>query len=579
MGRSDQVAVTGAAPAVTLLRLTLENVGLIARAELEFGAGLTVVTGETGSGKTMLLGGLALALGGRAESDVVRAGAERARVSLEIAPDAALRARLAAAGFALADDDDVIVHREVLAGGRSQARINGVAAGASQVRDAIGTLVDIVSQHEAQRLLAPAYAIDLLDRYAGAPALALRDDVRERCDDVREARARLAALRDDDGRALARIEFARFALAEIDAAAIADDNEDERLRERRDVLADAERILASLAAASAALEDEGGAVDALGAAESGLAALARYGERFAELAAAAGALQSDANELAARIAREREAIELDPAELDALSARLDALDRLKKKYGGTLAEVGAQRETFAAAIADVDERDTRIAQAERAVREREAALAARAAELTALRADAAGALARAVRDELAALAMPAATLEVALEPLAEIGPHGGERAELRFAANPGELLRPLARVASGGELSRVLLALVVVLADRRERTALVFDEIDAGIGGATASAVGARLARLAENAQVVCVTHLAQIASFGDAHVALRKHARGEATTIEALPLDARGRTAEIARMLAGDERGVALEHAGALIDASRRTAQAARAR
>jgi DNA repair protein RecN (Recombination protein N) len=171
---------------------------------------------------------------------------------------------------------------------------------------------------------------------------------------------------------------------------------------------------------------------------------------------------------------------------------------------------------------------------------------------------------------LRALAMPAARLRIALESLDAVGPHGAERAELRFTANPGEPERALARVASGGELSRVLLALVVVLADRRERTALVFDEIDAGIGGATASAVGVRLARLARTAQVVCVTHLAQIASYGDAHVALRKRARGDETTIAAVVLDGDARRSEIARMLSGGERGVALEHAAELMTTAR---------
>ncbi len=557
----------------SLLRLTIENVGLIARAELDFANALTVVTGETGSGKTMLLGALGLALGERADSESVRGGAERARVALEIAPDDGLRARLAEAGFVLAADDDLIVQREVLASGRSQARINGIPASASQLRELVGTLVDVVSQHEAQRLLAPAYALDLVDRFGGEETLALRDAVRKLHERTRAARERLARLRDDGE--LARAEFARFALGEIDAAAVEDDGEDERLRARRDLLANAERILAALGLASAAFEDEGGAVDALGAAETALAGLARYGEAFAELGGAAAALQSEANELAARIARERDAIELDPAELDALTERLDALDRLKKKYGGTLAAVRARRETLAGEIAEVDDRDARLAAAARELAATEAALRERAEALGARRRAAANAIERAVRVELTALAMPAARLRIALDPLPEPAASGLERAELRFAANPGEPERGLARVASGGELSRVLLALTVVLADRRERTALVFDEIDAGIGGATASAVGARLARLAETAQVVCVTHLAQIASHGDAHLALRKRASKSATTIEAVALEPGARQAEIARMLSGGEGLLALEHAGELISTARSRAGA----
>ncbi|MDB5093269.1 MAG: recN, partial [Candidatus Eremiobacteraeota bacterium] len=423
---------------MTLLRMTVENVGLIERAEVAFSDGLTVVTGETGSGKTMLLGGLRLALGERADADTVRSGAERARVVLEIAPDEGLRASLAAAGFTLADDDDLIVQREVLAEGRSQGRINGIPAGASQLRELIGTLVDVISQHQAQRLLAPAYALELLDRFAGPQALAARGEVRRLYDDVQAARERLRALRDADGRATARAEFARFARDEIDAAAVASDDEDERLRERRDVLANAERIGAALASASAALENEGGAVDAFGACESALVGLTRYGERFAELAGAASALQSDANELAARIAREREAVDLDPAELDALTARLDALDRLKKKYGGSLAAMQAQRDAFAADVADVDDREVRIAAADREASALEGALRAAAQRLSASRRKAAEAIEEAVRAELAALEMPAARLRVALEALEAVGVTGAERAELRFAANPGE---------------------------------------------------------------------------------------------------------------------------------------------
>src|SRR5581483_8650425 len=268
------------------------------------------------------------------------------------------------------------------------------------------------------------------------------------------ARARLAALRDEDGRALARAEFARYALGEIDAARVEGDDEDARLRERRDLLSNAERIASALGIAAAALEDDAGAVDALGAAETALLGVARYGERFGDLAGAASALQSEANELAARIARERDAIELDPAELDAVVARLDALDALKKKYGGTLAAVREQREAFAAQVADVDDRDARVAAAERDAAAHGAALAAEARALTARRAEAAAAIERAVAGELAAMAMPAARLRVALEPLDETGPRGADRAELRFAANPGEAERPLARVASGGAVAR-----------------------------------------------------------------------------------------------------------------------------
>ncbi len=553
-----------------LLRATIDDFGLIAHAEVEFSAGLTVFSGETGSGKTMLLGALRFALGDRTETEMIRGGAARARVVLEIKPDDTLRAHMAENGFVLADDDDAIVSRELLATGRSQARINGVAASASQLRALGAAVVDVVGQHDAQRLLAPAFALEIVDRFAGAEALEDGADVRRLFAELQLVREQLTALQADDGRALAQLEFARFAAAEIDEAGI-EEQEDERLRERRDVLSNADRILTALSSASAALEDEGGAVDALGSAAVTLSAIARYGQQFAALGEATAALQSEINDIAARIGRESEAVEADPAELDAVLARLDRLDRLKKKYGGSLAAVRETRAGFAALIEGDTSRDERIAVLEREAARLGLQLEDRAAALSARRRAAARELDTQVAAELAALAMPAARFSVVFEPLDRVGPGGAERAEFRLAPNPGEPQRSIAKSASGGELSRVLLALIVVSADRRDRTALVFDEIDAGIGGATAVAVGTRLGRLARGAQIVVVTHLAQIASRADLHHALRKRDVRGATVIELETLGARqARLEEIARMLSGDANPVSLEHAATLVAGTR---------
>jgi len=339
------------------------------------------------------------------------------------------------------------------------------------------------------------------------------------------------------------------------------------LRERRDVLANAEKITSALAIANASLEAEDGVVDSLGTAATALGTIARYGESFATLAAALGVLQSDANDLAARIARETEAIDADPVELEALAARLDAIERLKKKYGGSIAAVHATRAEFAALLERDAGRDARVATLEASCAALEVELRERATALGIARRRAASELEGLVAAELTALAMPAARFSVAFEALERIGAGGAERAELRLSPNPGEPERPLAKSASGGELSRVLLALIVALADRRERTALVFDEIDAGIGGATALVVGTRLGRLAGAGQVIVVTHLAQIAAWAQAHVVLRKRDVGATTQIEVEALDAHEeRHAEIARMLAGNTSAVALEHAAALL-------------
>jgi DNA repair protein RecN (Recombination protein N) len=552
----------------SLLRLTIDNVGLIAHAQVEFGESFTAFTGETGSGKTMLLGALDAVLGGRVERELIRG--ERLRVALEVAADDGLRAQLATMGIELAPDDDIVIVREVTAAGRSQARINGVAVSASQLRALGDGLVDAVGQGEAHRLLEPAFARDLLDRFAGEVALAARERLRARYDERKMLRAERDALRDGGERALAEREFARFARGEIEAAAL-EDGEDERLRERREILSNAERIANALTSARAALEDERGAVDALGDAMQGLTAIARFGTPFAALAESAGALQADAGTLAAEIARALDDVELDPNELESVSARLDAIETLKKKYGASIGAILAARDRFVATLeADVG-RDERLSTLERDLAALDDAIAADAATLRTERSAAIPACERQVADELHALAMPAARFSVALEPLDEIAAHGGDRIEFRFSANPGEPERALARIASGGERSRVLLALVVVLSDRRDARAFVFDEIDAGIGGATAVAVGARLQRLAAVAQVVCVTHLAQIASWAGTHYVLRKYDDGGETTIEVVALHADDdRLAEIARMLSGDTKRISLEHAATLVASTR---------
>jgi DNA repair protein RecN (Recombination protein N) len=544
-----------------LSRLEIEDFALIERASLEFAAGFTACSGETGSGKTMLLGALAFVLGERSSPDIVRGGAARARVTLEIDADAELRARLEAEGFEAEAGEAAILWREMLVTGKSTARINGRLATAGQLRAVGELLVEQIGQHEQQRLLSSAYQLDLLDAFAGDVALARRAAVSAAHERARALEDELAAWSTDAGRALAELEFARFAADEIAAAAPVP-GEDATLRERRDYLGNVERIASALGAAHGALaENEASSLESLGA------AVARFSPALEALATALAALQSDANDVAIALAREREATEFDGEELEAVTARLDVLERLKKKYGGTLEAVLAARERFEATVAADATRDEREAELRAALDAARATLAAEAAELGALRAAAARELEVRVSGELSALAMPAARFEVVLEPLPSVGPNGAERAFFALSPNPGEPVRAIARAASGGELARVLLALVAVLAGRRERTALVFDEIDAGIGGATATAVGVRLGALAAATQVLCVTHLAQIAAWADRHYVLRKRTRGAATIVELVALE-EGRPVleEIARMLSGSTTGVALDHADALV-------------
>jgi DNA repair protein RecN (Recombination protein N) len=550
-----------------LRRCTIEDFGLIRGAEVRFADGLSAFTGETGSGKTMVLGALKFVLGERASPDLVRSGAQRARVTLEFEPDAAARTLFANEGFELEPDEDAIVVRELAAGGKSSARVNGRAATSAQLRTIAETLVDFVGQHEHQRLLSAAYQGDVLDRYAGDDALALRERVTIGHTKLGALETALHELETNAGRFEAEAEDARFALGEIDAARLSDDDEETGLRERRDYLANAERIAFALRTARDALsERDGAAVETLGAAAAALNGVADYGQELARLGASLAAMQSDAGEIAVAVARELDRAEYDPAEAETIGQRLDVLDRLKRRHGGSIGAVLAARERLAEQLDAVDNRDERLAalRAERATVG--AGLAADAARLTAVRAAAARAFEGAVNAELPALALRGARFAVPFETLASPGPRGAETASFAFSANAGEPLRPLARVASGGELSRVLLAVVVALADKRDASTLVFDEIDAGIGGAAAQAVAARLGALAAATQVVCVTHLAQIAAWADRQFTLRKAEARGATRIEVVELDrAADVRSELARMLSGSATRAALDHADQL--------------
>jgi DNA repair protein RecN (Recombination protein N) len=541
-----------------LTRLEIENYGLIARGAIEFSPGATIFTGETGSGKTMILGALDFALGERASADVVRRGAPRAIVTLSFEPNEALREQLVADGYELDSGEDATFVREMNDAGKSSVRVNGRIATASYVREIGAQIAEIVGQHDAHRLLSPAYHVELLDRFAGPPAIEARDAVAAARSRANACAEELRALHGDERRAQERYDDARFALEEIEGAA-PQAGEDGRLTERRRYLDNVERIAAALRTAHEALGgDDASATGALGVASVALRGIADISPELRAMADTAAALQSETSDLATQIARELDSTDFEPAELESINARLDMLDRLKRKHGGTIEAVLAAAVQAWTIVEAFDSRDERTVQLTAALREAQAALAADEARLRSIREEAAARLKTAVHKELGALALGSARFDVSFEPI-----------EFVFAANKGEPLRPLARVASGGELSRVLLALVVVLAGARDRTALIFDEIDTGIGGTTATAVGARIGRLASEGQVVCVTHLAQLATWSDRHYVLEKHEKGGATTISVHEISGEeARAAELARMLSGESHDVALEHARMLLRA-----------
>ncbi|GAC1497756.1 MAG: DNA repair protein RecN [Vulcanimicrobiaceae bacterium] len=552
-----------------LKRLLIEDFGLIARADIEFASRASIFTGETGSGKTMVIGALAFVLGGRAGPDVVRRGARRSVVTLTLDASPALRERFAAGGFILEDDEDALLSREMSEAGKSVLRLNGRQTTAGYVRDLTADIAEIIGQHEAQRLLSPEYHLELLDRLSGAAAAGEGARLRDAYVRAQDASAALAAFHTQAGKAQAEVEFARFAAREI-AAANVQPEEDVQLESRRRYLENAERIASALRLAHEALAGERGAGDALGEAASALSPIASINAQLGSAFESASTLQQDVTELALTLSRLAEETEFSPSELDELHARANALDSLKRKYGGTLPAILASGQRYAATVEAFASRDERCAELEAHAGEARGLLEQCAATLTILRTKAAKALERRIQDEFGDLALSAARFSVLLNRREQIAADGAESAEFVFSANAGEPLLPLAKVASGGELSRVLLALIVSLLETREPTTLIFDEIDAGIGGVTAGAVASRRATLGKSAQVVCVTHLAQIASHAQRHFVLEKREAAGGTTIAVREVTTRAaRARERARMLSGEPQGVALEHAEALLRAA----------
>jgi DNA repair protein RecN (Recombination protein N) len=538
-----------------LRELHISGLGVIDDLDLELHPGLNVLTGETGTGKTMVTVGLQLALGRRGGSSMVRKGAGSAKVQARFdAP-----ARAVTEGWS--EDGEIVLARTVSAEGRSTARVGGQLAPVSALAELASELVEVHGQHEGQRLLSTAAQTAFLDRYAGAEHRSAVDALRG--EHVRLARAR-SALADLDERERDRerqMDLLGYQVREIEAASPRV-GEAEELRREEARLAHAERLLERASAAERALADEDGAADGLRVATAELQASAEIDPGARELAERAFGLAAAAAELVVEIRAYREGLDLDPGRLEEVRERIAALGALERKYGGGEAEVLAFLERATEelrSLAGAERERERVAAELAELADRVSALAAVVSDG---RANAAPRLARALADELVELGMQGSSIEVTLVPNPELISTGAERAVFVFSGGPGQP-GPLSKVASGGELSRTMLACRSVLLDLDDVPTLIFDEVDAGIGGLAGVAVGRRLAALAAGRQVVVVTHLPQIASFADRHVRVRKK-RG-AASVEVL--DDAGRVAELSRMLAGlPGSGSAAAHAEELL-------------
>ncbi len=585
-----------------LTTLRISGFAVVDTVEVQFGPGLNVLTGETGAGKSILVNALHLVLGGRMTADVLRDGAEEAVVEalFELPADHPAWAKLGLVSSSAAEEAaprsrELLVRRVVARGGRGRAFVNGALCTVSMLESALRGVVDISGQHEHVSLLDPAVHLELLDAYACS---VLRPGPDDRNPDgppgsdpllgrYREAYGALAALvreRDalaaDEGERARRADYLAFQLKELDQAGLRA-GELEALEAERRVLSSAEKLREAASAAEGLVYgEEGSASERVGQAARAIADAAAVDPR---LGAPLGLLRSAAVELeeaGRELGRYAEAVGGDPDRRAALEDRVELLRALARKHGGTVEMALARRDAMRAELAGVANGGERLAELAREIDARGAEALRLAGELSRVRAEAARRFAAAVQRELDGLAMGRCQVEVALLPPdggielggRRLGSAGGEGAEILIAPNPGEPARPLARIASGGELSRFLLAVKRVLARTDPVATYVFDEVDAGIGGAVAEAMGRVLADVSRGRQVLCVTHLPQVAAFADRHHRVEKAVSGGRTHTGVLLLASEDqRRREVARMMAGlTVTPTALEHAAALIAAAR---------
>jgi DNA repair protein RecN (Recombination protein N) len=531
--------------------LRIAGFALIDELELALGPGLTVITGETGAGKSILVEALGLLRGGRASAESIRAGADEARVEavIELLRDSAIRDRLLRDGREV--DGELLVRRSITRAGRGRVHLGGTLATASDLTATIGGLIDIASQHDQQTLTDPENQLAILDAFADNRTLLA--EMAAAYEALQEARRDLEVF-DADARTRAeREDLLRYQLSEIDAARVTSPEEEASLKIERERLRGAVKFEAAVTRGEEVLYSGEGAVAGTVSAvarELGLLApldptLAPFVERLREA-------QSLVEDVARELGRYGQGIRSDPPRLAEIEDRLFLLARLMRKHGGTLADVIARGARMKADLEAMGSFDAQLAARHQAVEVAVSRASGAAAALSTSRKRAAVGLEEKVSQGLKELALGAAKLPISVEPKDNLGPAGADRVRFLFAPNPGEPPRPLARIASGGELSRVMLGMKQALARSDQVSTYVFDEVDTGVGGAVAETIGRKLKAIAGERQVIVITHLPQIAVFADAHLRVEKTVQADRTTVTIERLDERQRSAEIARMLSG---------------------------
>ena len=537
-----------------LANLKIENVAVIEKAEVNFTPGFNVLTGETGAGKSILIDSINAILGNRTSRELVRSGAQKACIwaTFERIPDS-VKKQLEKCGYEA--NDDLLLYREINAEGKGSCRVNGMPATAAVVRDISAGLLSIHGQHDSQNLTNPALHLGLLDQYAQNRALFAEYYRRYR--ELVTVKRQLDALNASESDKQRRIEALTAEIDTIDAAAL-QPGEEKTLQERKNVITHAQSILEGITAAHLALAgdedgEQSGAADLLGGAVDGLQNSARLDETLAPMSERLNDLYYSARELATDLADRLDAYGFDTGELDQIESRLDTIYRIKQKFGMEVDELLARREAAAAELETFQSSGQKIAELKAQMQTLYAAAKEAAEKLTQSRLKGFAAMNKEMKAALEFLNMPGIrfALKHARGPLSS---HGQDTVEFLISTNPGEEPKPLAKIASGGELSRIMLAFKSALADRDALPTVIYDEIDTGVSGLAAGRIGQLLHQTAKGHQVLCITHTPQVAAFADNQLLIQKNVRNDRTFTEIHTLDMDGRVEVLARMISGDK-------------------------
>ena len=532
--------------------LHIENIAIIERADIEFGRGFNALTGETGAGKSIVIDALGAVLGQRTSRELIRTGAEKAFVSAAFGDVPAELPGLAENGLAPEEDGTILLQRELYGDGKNVCRVSGRPVTVAQLRRIGASLLNIHGQHDGQQLLDEEQHLIYLDRFGRVEAEL--DAYRTRYDAWRTTRREMDALRMDEAEKARRVDMLRHQIGELERADL-QEGEEEALLARRNILRNGEKFLSAISAADARLNggDESlGAVSAIKEAEDALRSLRSLGDEFITLSERLEALRCEAYDLAETIRDKKDEYDFSPQELDAVESRCDQLYRLKKKYGSSVEEMLSYLERSREELDRIEYADDHLAQLEQKLKAQEKAARDAAKTLSEKRRAAAKELEARISRELSELDMPKLRFSIDFQDK-ELAEDGTDTVAFLMSANMGEALRPIQKIASGGELSRIMLALKNVLAEQDSVMTMVFDEVDTGVSGRAAQRVAEKLAKLSRTRQVLCVTHLPQLTAMADVHFGVEKGEENGRTLTRVRLLDRAARRAEIARMSGGD--------------------------